>query len=161
MWQLFQLFLMFVWKSCRLVFILEKVNILVGMRDQAFSAGIERLMRALLFLSMELTWVPLKLLIRITIAACYSGKYSALMFLFLSFFGWKKVYSELRIIYKMLKLAFWKFQKGKNNQYSITLCSKLLQFSFYLFLGWNVLNNKSLPQYKEDISFIEWWWQFF
>ena len=62
------------------MFIPEKVNILVGMRDQAFSAGIEKLIRALLFLSMGLTRVLMKLRIQITLAVCCLGNYSTLLF---------------------------------------------------------------------------------
>ena len=62
------------------MFIPEKVNILVGMRDQAFAAGIEKLMRALLFLSMGLTRVLMKLRIQITLAVCCLGNCSTLLF---------------------------------------------------------------------------------
>ena len=58
------------------MFILEKVNILVDMRDQAFSAGTEKLMRELLFLSMMLAQVLMRLLIQITLAVCCLGNCS-------------------------------------------------------------------------------------
>lgn len=55
------------------MFILEKENILVGLRDRAFSAGIEKQMRELSLLLRGLTLELTTSQIQITIAVCCLG----------------------------------------------------------------------------------------
>jgi len=94
----------------------------VGTRDQAFSAGIEKLTRALLFLSMELTRVLMKLLIQTTIAICCLGNYSVLFIFAVICLTRRKFIQYYGIIHNMLKLPSESSKKEKN------------QFWFCLFL---------------------------
>lgn len=71
--QLLQLFLMSGLRSCHREFILEKVNILVDMKEKASLAGIEKIMKEPLNWLMGQILKPTKLLIQITIVVCCLG----------------------------------------------------------------------------------------